>query len=106
MTSTSAASASGASLATAARRLPHWRLGSAKKAAERVTRCGRLELPGVGSIPLPPSDQVAYLAGVGTLVLFGVVEWPVGVLLGAGHLLAADRDNRLISAFGEALDKA
>jgi hypothetical protein len=80
-----------------------WR-GSAKRAAEQVTRCGRLELPLVGSVPMPPADQLAFLGGVATLVALGVVEWPVAVLLGAGHVLATQRDNRLLSAFGDALE--
>lgn len=80
--------------------------GAAKRAAALATeRVNRLELPLVGSLPLPPPDQLAFLGGITTLVLIGVVDWPIGVLLGAGHLLSADRNNRLISEFGAALEE-
>jgi hypothetical protein len=77
------------------------------RAAERVTgRGSRVELPVVGAVSLPPSDQLAFLGGVAALVAFGVVDWPVGVLLGVGHLLAADRSNRMFAEFGAALEEA
>jgi hypothetical protein len=80
--------------------------GAAKRAAALATeRVNQFELPLVGSLPLPPPDQLAFLGGITTLVLIGVLDWPIGVLLGAGHLLAADRNNRLISAFGAALEE-
>jgi hypothetical protein len=81
--------------------------GAAKRAAEQVTgRGGRVELPVVGTVTLPPSDQLAFLGGVAALVALGLVDWPVGVLLGVGHLIAADRSNRTLAAFGEALEEA
>jgi hypothetical protein len=80
--------------------------GAARRAAERVTgRGSRVELPVVGTVTLPPSDQLAFVGGVAALVALGLVDWPVGVLLGVGHLLAAGRSNRMLAEFGEALEE-
>lgn len=66
----------------------------------------RLDLPCLGHITLPPTDQLAFLGGVAALAVFGVVDWPVAGLLGLGHLLATNRSNRVLHDFGEALEEA
>jgi len=38
--------------------------------------------------------------------VFGLIEWPIAVLTGVGHLLSDDRHNRTLQALGEALDAA
>jgi hypothetical protein len=65
-----------------------------------------LDMPVIGTVTLPPPDQLAYLAGIAALVAIGCVEWPVAALLGAGHILAADRTHKIIADFGEALEQA
>ena len=79
-----------------------------RQAARTATHRNTLHLsvPGLGQVTLPPTDQLAYLGGIGALVALGVLEWPVGALLGVGHLLAADRNNKILSDFGEALGEA
>jgi len=66
----------------------------------------RIVVPVLGTLVLPPPDQLAYLGGVTALVALGLLEWPVAALLGAGHLLAADRNNKILADFGEALEEA
>jgi hypothetical protein len=65
-----------------------------------------LQLPVIGGVTLPDAGQLAYLGGVTALVALGLIEWPVGSLLGVGHLLAADRNNKFLADFGEALEDA
>jgi hypothetical protein len=65
-----------------------------------------MDLPIIGTVALPPGDQLAYVGGIAALVALGLLEWSVGMLLGAGHLLAADRSNKILSDFGEALEQA
>jgi hypothetical protein len=65
-----------------------------------------MELPGVGVIRLPPKDELAFMGGVAGMAAIGVLEWPVALLLVAGHALAANRHNRLMQAFGRALEEA
>jgi hypothetical protein len=77
-------------------------------AAEQAVRRDsvHLDLPVVGRLRLPAPDEVAFIGGVAVLVMVGVVEWPVGVALGVGHALATNRRNRMVRAFGEALEAA
>jgi len=64
-----------------------------------------MTLPLLGTVALPSGDELAFLAGVGVLAAFEVIEWPVAVLLGVGHALALDHRHRLLHDFGEALEE-
>ncbi len=57
-------------------------------------------------ITLPPVEKLAFYAGLSGAVAFGLIEWPIAVLTGVGHLLSDDRGNRALRALGEALDAA
>jgi hypothetical protein len=57
-------------------------------------------------ITMPPLDKLAFYAGLVGGAAVGLVEWPVAVLAGVGHLLSDDRHNRMLHALGEALDAA
>lgn len=80
----------------------------ARNAADRVAHRNslHLDLPWIGSVALPPPDQLAYLGGITTLVAVGILEWPVAALIGAGHLLASTRNSKILAEFGEALEEA
>lgn len=60
----------------------------------------------MGTIPLPPLNELAYLAGVIVLATAGLMSWPVALTIGTGHLLAHNRHIQLLRAFGEALEEA
>lgn len=79
-----------------------------KRAANSATDRNwmRVTLPVVGTLTLPPGDQLAYLGGLAVLTALEIVDWPVALVLGAGHLLASDRHSRVIRDFGEALEEA
>jgi hypothetical protein len=85
-----------------------WPVGHALLAAERAMQRNSLllHLPIVGELRLPPAEEVAFIGGVTALALVGVLEWPVAVLLGVGHSLALNRHNKMVRAFGEALEEA
>lgn len=55
-------------------------------------------------LTLPPLDRMAFYVGLAGAAAFGVVDWPIAVLTGVGHLLSDDRRNRTLRALGEALD--
>jgi hypothetical protein len=55
-------------------------------------------------LELPPVDKLAFYAGLAGAAAFGVIEWPIAVIAGVGHLLSDDRRNRMLRALGEALD--
>lgn len=63
-------------------------------------------LPVVGRLRLPPRDALAWYGGLATLVLLGVMEWPVAAAIGIGHLLTQQHHLRLLHDFGEALEEA
>ena len=45
-------------------------------------------------------------AGLAALGLFGVLDWPIVMALGIGHLLAEQSHNQWLHDFGEALAEA
>jgi len=57
-------------------------------------------------VTVPPLDKLAFYAGLGGAVAFGLIEWPIAALTGLGHLLSDDRRNRTLRALGDALDAA
>lgn len=79
-----------------------------RQAAERVEAHNtlRVDVPGLGHVTLPPADQLAFLGGVAALTVLGVLDWPIGLLLGAGHLIASSRGSKVLREFGEALEEA
>lgn len=66
----------------------------------------RLELPLVGEVTVPPADKIAYYAGVGVLAAVQVIEWPLALVITAGHLLADQHLSGLAAGLGEALESA
>jgi hypothetical protein len=84
-----------------------WPVGHALLAAERSIQRNslHLRLPIIGELRLPGAEEVAFIGGVAVLAVVGVVEWPIAVLLGVGHTLSTNRGNKVVRAFGEALEE-
>ncbi len=78
--------------------------GAARQATDRHSTVVRL--PGIGEVRLPGADQIAFLGGLGLLAALDILEWPLAVAVGVGHALVADRNNRIVREFGEALEEA
>ena len=53
----------------------------------------------------PKVAQVAYFAVLGGLAAAEIVEWPIAVLMAAGHVLMRSR-NPIVREAGEGLDDA
>jgi hypothetical protein len=66
----------------------------------------RLRLPLVGPVAVPPPDRLAYFAGLGVLAAIEVIEWPIALVIGAGHLLADQHWSRVLGGVGEAAEDA
>lgn len=60
----------------------------------------------MGTLSLPPLNELAFLAGVSVLAVTGLMSWPVALTIGTGHLLAHNRHIQLLRDFGEALEQA
>ncbi len=79
---------------------------SGRAAAHKVDEAGhiRLKVPLLGGVRLPEPQRLTYYAAIGALSVLGVLEWPVALVLAAGHALTADQHNRSVQQFGEALE--
>ncbi|WP_413644504.1 hypothetical protein [Micromonospora sp. RTP1Z1] len=70
------------------------------------TYCRRVEIPLLGEVAVPPPDKVTYYAGLGVLAALQVIEWPLALVITAGHLLADQHMSGLVKGVGEALESA
>lgn len=66
-------------------------LASNRDASQLVKRAKKfsIQLPGVGKVPVPPPDQLAFFGALGALAAVGLIEWPVALAIGAGQALVA-----------------
>jgi hypothetical protein len=82
--------------------------GAARQAAIGATRhySLRINFEGLGTVTLPPADELAFLGGIGVLAIAGLIEWPLAGVIAAGHLLARSKHNQTLREFGEALESA
>ncbi|RLP95874.1 hypothetical protein EAD98_12325 [Micromonospora sp. CV4] len=66
----------------------------------------RVEVPMLGEVAVPPPDRLAYYAGLGVLAALQVIEWPLALVITAGHLLSDQHFSGLVRGVGEALENA
>ena len=64
-----------------------------------------INLPLVGQVEIPRPEQLAYYGGVAALAAFELIDWPVAVVIAAGHLMAANHHNKLLEELGEAMEE-
>lgn len=78
-----------------------------EEAAEVATEKNsvRVPIPLIGTVKLPPPEQLAFVAGIAALAALEVIEWPVGLALAVGHVLATSSHNKVIQDFGKALEE-
>jgi len=60
----------------------------------------------LGTLRLPEPKRLAYYGGLAALAAFGILDWPVAIALGIGHVLAEQHHNKFVEDFGEALSEA
>lgn len=65
-----------------------------------------VELPVVGRVGIPRPEQLAYYGALGALAAAEIIDWPVAVVLAAGHWLIQDQHNRVAHEIGEAFEEA
>ena len=65
-----------------------------------------VNLPVVGSVEIPRPEQLAYFGGLAALAAFELIDWPVAVVIAAGHLLASTHHNKILEELGEAMEEA
>jgi hypothetical protein len=65
-----------------------------------------LNLPVVGQLDIPRPEQLAYYGGLAALAALELLDWPVALVIAAGHLLASNHHNKLLEELGEAMEEA
>jgi hypothetical protein len=65
-----------------------------------------LNLPLIGQVEIPRPEALAYYGGLAALAALELIDWPVAVVIAAGHLLASNHHNRLLEELGEAIEDA
>lgn len=83
--------------------------GTTVPAGRQVRRSGpptvSLPLPGLGTIELS-RPEMAYVGGIVALSAFGLLEWPIALVIAGGHVLAADRSSQTVRELGDAMTEA
>jgi hypothetical protein len=64
-----------------------------------------VNLPMFGKTEIPRPEQLAYYGGLGALAVFELIDWPVALVIAAGHLLASNHHNRVLEELGEAIEE-
>lgn len=70
----------------------------------RDARGFAMTLPVVGRVKVPHPEQLAYYGALGILAAVEIIDWPVALLLGAGHALMQNEHSRVVQEVGEALE--
>lgn len=67
----------------------------------------RIRLTADGTrLETPPVEDLAFYAGIGLLAATEIIEWPVALVLAAGHILTGLRHRPALAELAEALDEA
>ena len=84
------------------RKVPHRSAVEVVREAETFT----MTLPLVGRVRIPRPDQLAYFGALAGLAALEIIDWPIAVAIGAGHLLASKHHSKVAQELGEALESA
>jgi hypothetical protein len=83
------------------------RATSQREAVEHI-RAGEtffVTVPVFGRLEIPRPEQLAYYGGLAALAAFELIDWPVAVVIAAGHILASNHHNRILEELGEAIEE-
>jgi hypothetical protein len=84
------------------------RRGASQRDAVEKVREGEtfvVNVPALGQIEIPRPEQLAYYGGLAALAALELIDWPVAVVIAAGHLLASNHHNKLLEELGEAIEE-
>jgi hypothetical protein len=85
------------------------RKGTSQREAVQKIREGEsfvVNLPMMGQVEIPRPEQLAYFGGLAALAAFELIDWPVAVVIAAGHFLASSHHNKILEELGEAMEDA
>ena len=80
---------------------------SHRSAVDRVrdAQSFAVDLPVVGRMRIPRPDQLAYYGALAGLAALEIIDWPIALIIGAGHALAENHHNKVAEELGEALEQ-
>ena len=64
-----------------------------------------MNLPVIGRVEIPRPEQLAYYGGLAALAAFELIDWPVALVIAAGHIMASNHHNKLLEELGEAMEE-
>ncbi len=64
-----------------------------------------VNVPVVGQMEIPRPEQLAYYGGLAALAALELIEWPVALVIAAGHLMASNHHNKILEELGEAIEE-
>ncbi|MGH3971031.1 MAG: hypothetical protein ACRDTV_23710 [Mycobacterium sp.] len=64
-----------------------------------------VNLPVIGRLEVPRPEQLAYYGGLAALAALELIDWPVALVIAAGHILASNHHNKLLEELGEAMEE-
>ncbi|OBH64155.1 hypothetical protein A5739_15115 [Mycobacterium colombiense] len=85
------------------------RRGTTQREAVEKVREGEtfvVNLPAVGQVEIPRPEQLAYFGGLAALAALELIDWPVALVIAAGHFLASNHHNKVLEELGEAMQDA
>ncbi|BBZ46068.1 hypothetical protein MPRM_33490 [Mycobacterium parmense] len=85
------------------------RRGTPQRDAVQKIREGEtfvVNLPVLGQVEIPRPEQLAYFGGLAALAAFELIDWPVAVVIAAGHFLASNHHNKILEELGDAMEEA
>jgi hypothetical protein len=62
-----------------------------------------VEIPYIGPVGWPLTGSLSYLITVSALAAFEVIPVPIAGVLAVGHIMARNRDNKVVSEIGAGL---
>jgi hypothetical protein len=65
-----------------------------------------VNVPVLGQLAIPRPEQLAYYGGLAALAALELIDWPVAVVIAAGHLLASNHRNKILEELGDAMEEA
>jgi hypothetical protein len=78
-----------------------------RSASERIHEAERIdvEFPVIGRVRFTRPDRLVFYGGLAALAAFSLIDWPVALVLAAGHALAENHHSRVARELGEALEE-
>ncbi len=84
------------------------RRGTSQREAVNQIRAGEsfaVNLPIVGKVDIPRPEQIAYYGGLAALAALEIIDWPIAVVIVAGHVLANNHRSKILEELGEAMEE-